>query len=257
MELTEDHYRRAAVAYNAYCKQTGGKSLVSGEQLPAFDALNQRIKDAWAASAIALSLDAGVREDRSAKSRADADHIWHVWLNSRNRTADAFDHSMYEFKSMLAFLGYGADQIEEAYTGKLRTTHRQCSRCEPEKIEGNKLSCALGKDVTECEILLSIRDTFNSERDRECGVLGKHYANVPDREMFRVMANTCAWHMYTDPVRTGRFIDTSEGWLTDVSDRMFWSRVYDNMAQSDPDYPTPESETSTDGTPHQNPKSDS
>lgn len=57
MELTAEHYRRAAIAYNAYCKQTGGKSLVSGEKLPAFDALNQRIKDAWAASAIALSLD--------------------------------------------------------------------------------------------------------------------------------------------------------------------------------------------------------
>ncbi len=32
MELTSEHYERAAVAYNAYCKQTGGKSLVSGDK---------------------------------------------------------------------------------------------------------------------------------------------------------------------------------------------------------------------------------
>ena len=58
MELTEEHYRRAAIAYDAYCKQTGGKSLVTGDTLPAFDVLRPAIKDAWAASAIALSLDA-------------------------------------------------------------------------------------------------------------------------------------------------------------------------------------------------------
>lgn len=57
MELTNEHYRRAEVAYSAYCKQTGGKSLATGDVLPSFDVLRQSIKDAWAASAIALSLD--------------------------------------------------------------------------------------------------------------------------------------------------------------------------------------------------------
>jgi hypothetical protein len=57
MELTPEHYRRAQIAYDAYCKQTGGKSLVSGDKLPPFDGLRPSIKDAWAASAIALSLD--------------------------------------------------------------------------------------------------------------------------------------------------------------------------------------------------------
>lgn len=66
MELTKEHYERAAIAYDAYCKQTGGKSLVSGDKLPSFDSLRQEIKDAWAASAIALSLEA----DRTIRSLA-------------------------------------------------------------------------------------------------------------------------------------------------------------------------------------------
>ncbi len=57
MELTTEHYRRAKVAYQAYCKQTGGKSLITGDVLPTFEALRAQLKDAWAAVAIALSLD--------------------------------------------------------------------------------------------------------------------------------------------------------------------------------------------------------
>lgn len=70
MELTKEHYERAAVAYNAYRKQAGGKSLVSGDKLPVFDGLRQEIKDAWAAAAIALSLEAD-RAIRSLKQRAE------------------------------------------------------------------------------------------------------------------------------------------------------------------------------------------
>jgi hypothetical protein len=172
--------------------------------------------------------------------RQQANHIWHVWLNRRN-TAGQFDHSMYEFKSMLQFLAYGHEQIEKAFTGNLRTIHRQCSHSLTEKIPCNKLSCAFGTDVTKCEILVSIKTTFQAERERECGKLGKHYDSVPDSEMYRVMANTCAWHMFTEPLKNGTFLDTSEGWLTDVSDRMFWDRVYSSLAARDPDDEEPKS----------------
>lgn len=70
MELTIEHYRRAKMAYDAYCKQTGGKSLISGDVLPAFDALRGEIKDAWAAAAIALSLDADRQHRESVKRSA-------------------------------------------------------------------------------------------------------------------------------------------------------------------------------------------
>lgn len=42
------------VAYEAYCKASGGKSLVSGAPLPAWDALCQEIRDAWDAAADAV-----------------------------------------------------------------------------------------------------------------------------------------------------------------------------------------------------------
>lgn len=45
----------AKTAYDAYCHQTNGKSLVSGATLPPFDVLSQAIKDAWAMAAIAVS----------------------------------------------------------------------------------------------------------------------------------------------------------------------------------------------------------
>lgn len=35
------------VGYEAYCKTTGWKSLVSGADLPAYEALNAPIQDAW------------------------------------------------------------------------------------------------------------------------------------------------------------------------------------------------------------------
>ena len=64
MELTNEHYRVAKVAYDAYCKQTGGKSLATGDTLPAFDGLRQAIKDAWAASGIAVLLDQEMKARR-------------------------------------------------------------------------------------------------------------------------------------------------------------------------------------------------
>lgn len=161
------------------------------------------------------------------KSRRNAEHIWHVWLNRWNQVGDSdFDHSMYEFKSMLDFLRYGHQLIEQAFTGNLRTIHRQCSLTAPEHIESNCLKCAFGKDVTECGILKSLKSTFDEKTANE------HYADAKP-ELFRIMANTCAWHMYTEPIRTGQFLDTTEGWLMDKSDRMFWDNVYSILAQSD------------------------
>lgn len=45
------------IAYEAYCKSSGGKSLVSGDALPCWDALKPEIRAAWCAAAEAL-LDA-------------------------------------------------------------------------------------------------------------------------------------------------------------------------------------------------------
>ena len=47
-------YTLAKIAYAAYCTQTGGISLVSGDKLPEFDSLRQDIQDAWFAAAEAV-----------------------------------------------------------------------------------------------------------------------------------------------------------------------------------------------------------
>lgn len=42
-------------AYMAYCKSTGGVSLVSGTALPAWEDLSAEIQDAWTAAADAVA----------------------------------------------------------------------------------------------------------------------------------------------------------------------------------------------------------
>lgn len=40
-------YSLAAIAYQAYCRASGGRSLISGASLPGFDGLRPIIKEAW------------------------------------------------------------------------------------------------------------------------------------------------------------------------------------------------------------------
>jgi hypothetical protein len=44
----------ARVGYEAYRNHTGGKSLATGQDIPAFDELPEKIKDAWLAAATAV-----------------------------------------------------------------------------------------------------------------------------------------------------------------------------------------------------------
>lgn len=55
------------LAYDAYCTQTGGVSLVSGETLPQWDGLTGGLQDAWIAAARAVEAHVhGHREEWSA-----------------------------------------------------------------------------------------------------------------------------------------------------------------------------------------------
>ncbi len=42
------------IAYNAYCKSTNNKSLISGTELPPFYSLDPKIKSAWREAALAV-----------------------------------------------------------------------------------------------------------------------------------------------------------------------------------------------------------
>ena len=47
-------------------------------------------------------------------------------------------------------------------------------------------------------------------------------------------AKVCTWHIFTEKYMRGKeHLDTSEGYVQDSSDRMFWSRVYANLAMAD------------------------
>jgi hypothetical protein len=171
----------------------------------------------------------------------NADHIWHVWINHRQderRKHDPplpWEHSLYEFKNALNFLEYGHGQLQKAFTGTLRKTHRQCSRCAPEPIPDNKLQCCLGQEVTTCPILLSLKSVVEEQRSWVTPYDGKaHYANVTNEHLYRLMARTCAWHIYHDACGVkddpAFHVDTSEGYLTDKSDRMFWDNVCKSLS---------------------------
>ena len=158
----------------------------------------------------------------------NADHLWHVWINKRQseRGKDQpWEHSLYEFKSMLEFLSYGGKQIADAFEGKLPQTYQQCSRQPVEQLKVlNTLRCSReGIDVTECPILLSLAATFEERKEV-----------LPRTVLYDLMAKTCAWHIYAMAVGIPEghhfAIDTSMGYLMDETDRMFWDRVLTNMA---------------------------
>jgi len=48
-------------AYEAYCTQTGGRSLATGDDLPLWDVLESKYKDAWVAAARAVEALVGER----------------------------------------------------------------------------------------------------------------------------------------------------------------------------------------------------
>lgn len=45
----------AKVAYEAYCRSTGGRSAVTGEPLPAWEDVTREVRDAWDAASQAVA----------------------------------------------------------------------------------------------------------------------------------------------------------------------------------------------------------
>jgi hypothetical protein len=61
MAIPKWDYLYGEVGYNAYCSATGGKSLVTGDSLPAWVDLAEEIQKAWGLSARAI-LEAALGE---------------------------------------------------------------------------------------------------------------------------------------------------------------------------------------------------
>ncbi len=175
------------------------------------------------------------------KTESSLDHIWHTWMNQysdgEGGTRGMAPHSLYEFKGVLQFLRYGHEQIQKAFKGELATQHRQCSRQLPVPILDNRLRCCLGTNVLECPILTSLASKFQENVDRVYPFNGKKaYPDISADHLYVLMARTCAWHIFSTAVKASDKwggIDTSEGYLLDESDRMYWRNLYEGMAAMD------------------------
>lgn len=163
-------------------------------------------------------------------------YLWHWWINSLKPdgpAGDPHERNLYGFKSMLQALGYFETYLRAAFTDSLRESHQQCLHQQPEPIKDkNCVRCALGKNVVECPILLSLRDSFNENRARH-----EYQARVPESALYELMAKTCGWHLLMSQVIDGRLIDWNEGAMQDESDRMFWTRTYESLASGPEDAP--------------------
>lgn len=146
-------------------------------------------------------------------------HEWHVAIN-RFHHGDGFDgphreHEcwMYEAKAMADEVPRLAVLFKMEREGKLPKIHVQCQCCAPDHqhIEDNHLTCCLGTDCRACPFLLAI--------DK---------AKLTDEQKDEAKAWTCAAHIVA-----GGGDPAGEGYILTKDDRMYWDRVYENLATSD------------------------
>jgi hypothetical protein len=138
----------------------------------------------------------------------DLNHRWHVALNRYNTSGkgNEFRHWMYEAKHLADEVARMAMLFQREREGKLPEIHRQCSHSRPAAIADNHLTCCLGKPCRACPHLLALEQS-----------------EIKPEEIDIVKAWTCAAHILSQPQNS---IDTSEGYLKTVGDRMFWENVY-------------------------------
>lgn len=143
-------------------------------------------------------------------------HEWHVAINQHNdnqrRDGKEWNRWMYEAKSMADEVPRMVMLFKREREGRLSQTHQQCSMQAPVPVPNNHLSCCLGVRCSECPELLAL------EKIERC---------TPD-DIDAAKAWTCAAHIVSkggDPM--------NEGYILDVSDRMFWDNVHANLAASD------------------------
>ncbi|KAA3644532.1 MAG: hypothetical protein DWQ07_14020 [Chloroflexi bacterium] len=146
-------------------------------------------------------------------------HAWHVALNQYSNENRSLEESeslnwMYEAKSLADEVPRLAILFKLERTGQLPAVHQQCSHAQPEEVKDNHLLCCLGVECRKCPHLLALEQ-----------------AEVEPEQMDVIKAWTCAGHIVGEAIKG--HIDTSEGFLMTVDDRMYWDRVYTSMAGGD------------------------
>jgi len=169
-------------------------------------------------------------------------HLFHVWINSEatrfreygvaekpHHGFDPHERGLYDFKSAMQLLEYLPKQITRERTKSLPLVHQQYLHSAPEPIPENHLTCWLGERLDACPILKRLRASFDEYRLKH-----PYYASVTDEQVDGVAAQVCVWHLL---MGQPGFVDWQEGAVQTTSDRMFWDRLYRNLADVPPDQP--------------------
>lgn len=163
----------------------------------------------------------GLESEEGRVMDRNARHHWHVAINQYvwPKEGQKKDHEsvkwMYEAKEMSAEVPRLAMLFRMDREGKLAKVHKQCSHADPKPVPENHLTCCLGVKCRECPELNGL----------------ERMENVTPEDIDEAKAWTCATHI---AFKGGDW--SREGYVMTVDDRMFWDRIYSNLASSqDPD----------------------
>jgi hypothetical protein len=140
-------------------------------------------------------------------------HEWHVAINKFHDGkvgTGEWKHWMYEAKSMADEVPRLAILFKMQREQSLPTEHRQCSHAEPVPVPNNELTCCLGTKCASCPMLLALDQ-----------------AKLEPEQIDIIKAWTCATHIVSEGGD-----HAGEGYIMTTDDRMYWDRVYSNLAAS-------------------------
>lgn len=103
---------------------------------------------------------------------------------------------------------------------KLPTSFQHCSHSPTEALpKPNVLKCCLGQVVCECPILNDVIRPLDGQ--------------FPATMLDEIQADTCVGHILWESAKAGHGLDGNEGYVQDVTDRMFWDRMASSLSSGD------------------------
>ena len=159
------------------------------------------------------------------RERRDILHQMHCNVNLRQQelrgeNPSEWEHWLYEAIYLSGTLKGVAHRFKKLREGTLPTAMRYCSHSPVEALPPQKLTCALGKDVSECPIL---KDIFGN------------IETASQETLDELKASVCVAHIFRETVQPGCPADTSEGYMMDESDKAYWAKTYAYMSMENPD----------------------
>ena len=126
-------------------------------------------------------------------------------MNDKDRSRNGFLYQMKDAIQEIRRLSYlhKAERL-----GMLPDIHRQCSLSPEEKVTDNHLTCCLGIECRNCEILKGLEDV-----------------EYDDEVIDEIKAWTCLVHALKESDYT------NDGIINDETDRMYWDNYMKSMSQ--------------------------